>query len=273
MTPYIAADAVAKRFPSDRGAVDALAGVSLSLERGEFVSLVGPSGCGKSTLLRIVGGLIPASEGSVAIDGAPVRAPRDDVGIVFQRPVLLPWRSVLGNVLLPLDIAHEKARGSLDRAQGLLDLVGLQGFARSLPGQLSGGMQQRVAICRALIRSPQILLMDEPFGALDAITREQMGVELLRIWSEVKGTVLFITHSIPEAVFLSDRVAVMSSRPGRILEVVDVPLPRPRTLAMLGDPTLAALSTRLRTLVEAGHAGSGAGAGTRRGGEAGGDRD
>jgi len=181
-----------------------------------------------------------------------VAVPRDDVGIVFQRPFLLPWRRVMDNILLPVDVASVGRGRYQARAEQLVELVGLQGFADRFPSQLSGGMQQRVAICRALILAPTILLMDEPFGALDAITREQMGVELLRIWAEVGATVLFITHSIPEAVFLSDRVAVMSSRPGHILEIVGVDLARPRSLATLESAAFGRLSGHIRGLVEAG---------------------
>lgn len=244
---------LAKTFPVEEGEITALAAVSLAIERGEFVSLVGPSGCGKSSLLRILAGLSRATAGAAVIDGDEVHMPRDEVGIVFQRPVLLPWRRVIDNVLLPVDVARASRADYAERAASLLQLVGLAGFEKRYPAQLSGGMQQRVAICRALIRRPSILLMDEPFGALDAITREEMGVEILRIWNEVGATVLFITHSIPEAVFLSDRVAVMSQRPGRIIEMVPVALPRPRSLQLLGDPEFGRLSAHVRTLVESGH--------------------
>ena len=250
--PYIELREVEKTFPVEEGEVRALDGVSLDLARGEFVSLVGPSGCGKSTLLRILGGLSRPTGGRALVEGAEVRAPRKDVAVVFQRPVLLPWRRVIDNVLLPVDVAGEPRSAHRERATELLRLVGLEGFATRYPGQLSGGMQQRVSICRALMRHPAILLMDEPFGALDAITREEMGVELLRIWSEVGATVLFITHSISEAVFLSDRVAVMSRRPGRVLEVLGVELPRPRTLALLDTPEFGRLAARIRALIGSG---------------------
>lgn len=251
--PYIEIRNVEKTFPVEEGELRAIDSVSLDIQRGEFVSLVGPSGCGKSSLLRILAGLSQATAGAATIDGSEVRSPRDDVGIVFQRPVLLPWRRVIDNVLLPVDVARQSRRTHAERAAALLQLTGLAGFEQRYPAQLSGGMQQRVAICRALIRRPSILLMDEPFGALDAITREEMGVELLRIWREVGATVLFITHSIPEAIFLSDRVAVMSQRPGRVLEIVEVDLPRPRSLRLLGEPEFGRLSTQIRTLVESGH--------------------
>ena len=249
---YIDLRAISKSFPVEGGEVQALASVSLGIERGEFISLVGPSGCGKSTLLRILAGLSRPDSGDAVVDGQAVARPRDDVGIVFQRPVLLPWRRVMDNILLPVDVARADRAAYRQRAEELIALVGLQGFADRYPAQLSGGMQQRVAICRALILQPKTLLMDEPFGALDAITRDQMGVELLCIWSEVGATVLFITHSIPEAVFLSDRVAVMSRRPGRILEVVEIPLPRPRVLSVLGEPEFGRLTAHIREFVEAG---------------------
>ncbi|MQA81597.1 MAG: ATP-binding cassette domain-containing protein [Streptosporangiales bacterium] len=222
----------------------------MSIRAGEFLSLIGPSGCGKSTLLRIIAGLIPPSIGSVTVDGVPVEEPRDDVGIVYQAPVLLPWRTVLDNVLLPLQVARIRVRQEhVDRAKELLTVAGLDGFFDRRPSELSGGMQQRVAICRALIREPRVLLMDEPFGALDAITREQMGAELLRIWQEVGTTVVFITHSIQEAVFLSDRVAVMTARPGRLALLVDIDLPRPRDAETYELPVFAEWSAQLRQAI------------------------
>ena len=209
--------------------MQALLEVSLAIERNEFVSIVGPSGCGKSTLLRLIAGLIGVSSGRVAIDGAAVDGPRRDIGVVFQAPTLLPWANVLDNVLFPLKILHRLAPGSPDKARELLRLVGLSDFERKMPSELSGGMQQRTSICRALITDPDILLMDEPFGALDALTREEMSLELLRIWQEQPKTIFFVTHSVPEAVLLADRVCVMTARPGRIIEIIDVPLPRPRS--------------------------------------------
>jgi NitT/TauT family transport system ATP-binding protein len=223
--------------------VHALTGLHLSMRRGEFVSVVGPSGCGKSTLMRLLAGLDVQTSGSVTISGKPVRGPRPDVGVVFQQATLLPWRTVLENVLVPamlrnLDRTH--------RARELLDLVSLSGFSEKYPFELSGGMQQRVAICRALVCNPDILLMDEPFGALDAITREQLNVELARLHAEQQKTVVFITHSIPEAVFLGDRVVVMSARPGRISEVLEVDIPRPRTLETMQLPHFSAMCAKLR---------------------------
>ena len=209
--------------------MQALLEVSLAIERNEFVSIVGPSGCGKSTLLRLIAGLIGPSSGQVAIDGVAVEGPRRDIGVVFQAPTLLPWANVLDNVLFPLKILHRLAPDSPEKARDLLRLVGLSDFEQKMPSELSGGMQQRTSICRALIPDPDILLMDEPFGALDALTREEMSLELLRIWQEQPKTIFFVTHSVPEAVLLADRVCVMTARPGRITEIIDVPLPRPRS--------------------------------------------
>ncbi len=209
--------------------MQALLEVSLAIERNEFVSIVGPSGCGKSTLLRLIAGLIGPSSGKVTIDGSAIDGPRRDVGVVFQAPTLLPWANVLDNVLFPLKILHRLAPDSPAKGRELLRLVGLSDFERKMPSELSGGMQQRTSICRALITDPDILLMDEPFGALDALTREEMSLELLRIWQEQPKTIFFVTHSVPEAVLLADRVCVMTARPGRIIEIIDVPLPRPRS--------------------------------------------
>src|SRR5205823_6400128 len=205
-----------------RAKVHALAGISLDIDAGEFVTIVGQSGCGKTTFLKILAGLIPSSAGAVALRGQPVDGPSRDIGIVFQDPVLLPWRTVLHNVLLPAEVLRLDRHASRERALALLRLVALDGFEDKYPHELSGGMCQRVAIARALVHDPSLLLMDEPFGALDAMTREFMNVELLRIWRESGKTIVFITHSIPEAVFLADRVVVMSARPGRIQEIVAV---------------------------------------------------
>jgi NitT/TauT family transport system ATP-binding protein len=210
------------------------------------MAIVGPSGCGKSTLLKMIGGLLPVSQGRIALNGRDVNGPPDDVGIVFQSPVLLAWRTVLANVMLQIEMRHLPRAQYLPKAQALLRMVGLHDFERKLPWQLSGGMQQRASICRALVHDPAVLLMDEPFGALDAMTRERMNLELQRIWFETRKTVLFITHSIPEAVFLADRVLVMTERPGAIAAIYDVPLPRPRSLAVMGDPTFVALTQTIR---------------------------
>jgi NitT/TauT family transport system ATP-binding protein len=225
---------MSKSFGRGDGRTVALQGVSMDMAAGEFVSIVGPSGCGKSTLLRIVADLIEPSGGTVKVNGKTARKAREDrdYGIVFQTPVLYEWRTIARNIQLPLELMGYSAAERRDRTRQMLDLVGLDGFDTHLPWQLSGGMQQRVSIARALAFSPSLLLMDEPFGALDEITRERMNMELQRIWMETSTSVLFITHSIPEAVFLSDRVLVMSSRPGRIDHQCDIALPRPRTEAI-----------------------------------------
>jgi len=227
---------VSKTFASPvRGAgqaVEALAGIDLTIRRGEFVSLIGPSGCGKSTLLRVIGDLTSASAGSVTVNGKPARQARldRDYGMVFQAPVLFDWRTVQKNVEMPLEIIGRPKGERESRAREMLNLVELAEFGGYHPWQLSGGMQQRVAIARALALDPSILLMDEPFGALDEMTRERMNLELLGIWRRVGTTIVFVTHSIPEAVFLSTRVVVMSARPGRITKVVPIDLPRERTV-------------------------------------------
>lgn len=228
-------DRVSMTYDTGSGPVEALHEISLTVGQGEFVSLVGPSGCGKSTLLRVIAGLRPMSGGSVLVDGVPVTRPIPKVGMVFQAAVLLKWRSILDNVLLPAELAGLPKAQFHQRALDLLRLVGLEDFAEKRPSELSGGMQQRASLCRALLLDPPLLLMDEPFGALDAMTRDEMNLELLRVWGEASGggprkTILFVTHSIPEAVFLSDRIVVMSPRPGRIAKIIDVALPRPRTV-------------------------------------------
>jgi len=222
-------DQVSKHFVTeDAERVVALTDVSLNINKGEIICLVGPSGCGKSTLLRLIGGLIPVSKGRISVDGDAVDDPRDDTGIVFQSATLLPWASVLDNVLFPLKMMGGLSADSKKRATGLLEMVGLRGFERRYPRELSGGMQMRAAVCRALVRDPEILLMDEPFGALDALTREELTLELMGIWADKPKTIVFVTHSINEAILLADRVVVMSPRPGRIAEVISVLLPRPR---------------------------------------------
>jgi NitT/TauT family transport system ATP-binding protein len=218
--------------PRGRVALKAVDNVSFDIQAGEFVSIVGPSGCGKSTLMMMVSGLIPATNGEVVIESKRVSQPYANLGIVFQRDALLEWRTVLDNVLLQIDIRHLDRSEFTSRAEDLLARAGLAGFEKYYPWELSGGMRQRVAICRALVSNPSLLLMDEPFGALDAMTREQMNLDLQRIWLQDRKTVLFITHSISEAVFLSDRVIVMSPRPGRIVADITIDLPRPRKLSM-----------------------------------------
>jgi NitT/TauT family transport system ATP-binding protein len=241
---------VAKSFVSRGGEeVAALADVSLQAQRNEFVCLVGPSGCGKSTLLRLVAGLVAPTAGAVSIGGTAVTEPRADTGIVFQAPTLLPWATVLDNVLFPLDMMGKLDAAGRGRARDLLALVGLAGFEGKYPRELSGGMQQRAGICRALVHDPDILLMDEPFGALDALTREELTIEVMRIWHERPKTILFVTHSIPEAVLLADRVVVMSARPGRVAEIVEVKLPRPRDFAMEARPEFQDSTHRIRELI------------------------
>ena len=230
----------------------ALDDIDFTVADGEFVSVVGPSGCGKSTLLKILAGLMPASEGEALLNDVPINGPRKDIGVVFQSPVLFPWRNVLGNVLLPVDVQHLGRERMTKRALDLINLVGLAGFERRYPWELSGGMQQRVALVRALIHDPALLLMDEPFGALDALTRESMNVELQRIWMERRKTVLFITHSTTEAVFLADRVLVMTPRPGRIGDVLNVDIPRPRSLDVMTTEAFGVHVRRIRNALNAG---------------------
>jgi NitT/TauT family transport system ATP-binding protein len=226
---------VAVAYAATGRAIRAVTDIDLSIAAGEFVSVIGPSGCGKSTLLNVLGGLLRPSAGDVLFDGRPLTAPTRRVGFVFQDPVLLPWRTVVDNVLLPVELGRLGRERHEAQALGLLETIGLRGFERTYPWELSGGMRQRVAIARALMLDPEVLLMDEPFGALDALTRERMGFELLRVWQGSDKTVVFVTHSIPEAVFLADRVVAMSARPGRIQRIWRVELPRPRTMAMLED--------------------------------------
>jgi NitT/TauT family transport system ATP-binding protein len=228
MVPKLATSGVSKSF----GDLEVLLGIDLAVARGEFISLVGPSGCGKTTFLRIVAGLEPASSGQVTLDGRVVNAPGGDRGFVFQTDSLLPWRSVFDNAIIGREIAGQLGPAERARTMELLKLVGLEGFEHYYPRQLSGGMRQRVNLARALAIDPQILLMDEPFSSLDAQTREIMQTELMRIWEEGRKTVLFVTHQIDEAVFLSDRVLVFARRPGRVRENVSITLPRPRALAI-----------------------------------------
>ncbi len=237
--PYLEFRELSKIYAADDGPVRALDGVTIGQRKREFLSILGPSGCGKSTLLMIAAGLIPASHGQVAVQGERIVKPRTDVGIVFQNPVLLEWRTALGNIMLQAEARKLDRAVAEKRAYELLGSVGLNGFEHKYPDQLSGGMRQRVSICRALIHNPPQLLMDEPFGALDALTRDQLVLDIQRIWNEARMTVLFITHSVSEAVFLSDRVIVMTPRPGRIDRVIDIDLPRPRTLAMRETPEFA----------------------------------
>jgi NitT/TauT family transport system ATP-binding protein len=246
-------DHVGKTYRTRRGdLVHALEDIDLEVGNAEFVTLVGASGCGKSTLLKLVAGLTPPTRGSIRIRDAIVREPFPDVGFVFQQPVLLPWRSVLDNVLFSVEMLGLDPRQYRKPAEDLLELTGLAGFEAKYPRELSGGMQQRVAIARALLPDPSLLLMDEPFGALDAMTREEMSLELLRIWDERRTTILFVTHSIPEAILLADRVVIMTPRPGRIARVLDVDLPRPRTMELEFDSRFKAASDTVRGLIFAG---------------------
>ena len=241
-------DAVTRHFFSaDGGRTIALDNVSLDVGQNEFITLVGPSGCGKSTLLRILAGLIKPSAGGVEVGGQALTEPRERTGIVFQAATLLPWANVLENILFPVRVTGKPVTAALLAvAHELIKVAGLQGFETRSPRELSGGMQQRVAICRALLNDPDLLLMDEPFGALDALTREEMTLELLRIWAVRPKTVVFVTHSIPEAVLLADRVVVMSPRPGRIADVLDIALPRPRRFSMAALPAFNAATERIR---------------------------
>jgi NitT/TauT family transport system ATP-binding protein len=243
----IHAKGVRKVYPGER-ALTALDGISLDVRPGEFVSILGPSGCGKSTFLRCVAGLETISGGDLQVDDRPVAGPPDHVGMVFQRDALLEWRSIERNILLPIEFAGKPTSAYRAPMAQLLKLTGLSDFADRYPRELSGGMRQRAAICRALIDQPSLLLMDEPFGALDALTRDQMNVELQRIWIETRNTVMFVTHGIAEAVFLADRVVVFSPRPGRIADVIEVDLPRPRRLAVRESARFGAYTARIRKL-------------------------
>jgi NitT/TauT family transport system ATP-binding protein len=246
--PLIRFSDVSKVFGEKGKQVHAVDRVSFTARRGEFVSILGPSGCGKSTMMMLASGLIPASSGTVEVGGQRIAGPYTDLGIVFQQDLLMDWRRVLGNVLVQLEFRGLRVRDYEARALALLKLVGLTGFEDKYPYELSGGMRQRVAICRALVHDPELLLMDEPFGALDALTRDQMNLDLQRIWQENKKTVLFVTHSIAEAVFLGDRVLVMAPRPTRILEDITIELPRPRDLDIRETPEFAAYVHRITHL-------------------------
>jgi NitT/TauT family transport system ATP-binding protein len=245
-------DDVAVRFVTRRKTTDAVAGVTLDVAPGEFVAVLGPSGCGKSTLLKVAAGLVRPFRGSAQLLGRTVTAPQREIGFVFQRAALLEWRSTRGNILLQAEIRRMDRRDAEKRVDELMELTGLRGFENAYPHELSGGMQQRVSLCRALLHRPPVLLMDEPFGALDALTREQMNVELHRIWQETGTSVLFVTHSIPEAFYLANRVVVMTARPGKIAEIFPVDLPAERNYAQtMSSSTLADLGARARALLGA----------------------
>ncbi|WP_305786153.1 ABC transporter ATP-binding protein [Symbioplanes lichenis] len=226
----ISLSSVSRTFSGRSGTVEALRDIDLTVADGEFVAVLGRSGCGKSTLLRLIAGLLPTTGGEITVSGERITKPRRDIAMMFQKPALLPWRTVLDNVLLPVQIFGWKKAEHRARADELLALTGLTGFEKRLPHELSGGMQQRVALCRSLIANPRVMLMDEPFSALDALTREELSGELQRVHMELGTTIVFVTHSIDEAVLLADRVVVLSPRPGRIRQVLDIDIPRPRTL-------------------------------------------
>ncbi len=245
-SPYVSLDRVGKTYLSSRGPVAALENISLDIRPREFVSVVGPSGCGKSTLLKLVGGLENISSGRVVVDGKALDGPPDRLGMVFQRDVLLDWRTILDNVLLSIEFTRKPRAEERERAMALLARFGLGGFEHRFPWELSGGMRQRASICRALLADPELLLMDEPFGALDAMTRDDLNVELAQIWQDTRKTLLFITHSIVEAVFLSDRVVMMSKAPGVIVDTIVIDLPRPRRLAVRDSAEFAAYVHRIR---------------------------
>lgn len=248
--PLVAADDLAVVFQGSQGSITAIESLSLQVQPGEFVSVVGPSGCGKSTLIRVFSGLLAPTRGQAYLKGELITQPRGEVGIVFQQANLLPWKTVLDNVLVPSRALRRDIGPAREKAIDLLRLVGLEKFQNNYPSELSGGMQQRVGIARGLAHDPDLLLMDEPFSALDTMTRDHMSIELQRIWMATSKTALFITHSIPEAVFLSDRIVVMSARPGRIVKDMPIDLPRPRTVETLGTPQFAAYTAELRALFE-----------------------
>ncbi|GAB3458711.1 ABC transporter ATP-binding protein [Actinophytocola sediminis] len=255
MTPTLTGTAVdvaglTVRFRSKRSATTALDDVTMQVEAGEFISIVGPSGCGKSTLLKVIAGLVAPTTGTVRLLDEPVAGPRQNIGFAFQRAALLEWRGVRKNILLQAEMRGMDKAHAAARAAELIELTGLSGFEEALPHELSGGMQQRVALCRALLHEPPVLLMDEPFGALDALTREQLNAELNRIWRETGTTILLVTHSIAEAVFLGTQVVVMSQRPGRLLRTLNVDLPRDRDYAqVMTDPVFGTLTREIREML------------------------
>jgi NitT/TauT family transport system ATP-binding protein len=242
-----------KVYDSSNGPVEAVAGVSFSVRRGEFVAILGPSGCGKSTLLMMCGGLEAITRGSISVDGSVMTGPRTSIGVMFQESTLLPWKTVLDNVMFPIELLNRPRKEHMARARDLLNLVGLSGFENHKPHQLSGGMRQRAAICRALVYDPDILLMDEPFSALDAITRDEMNDALLDIWTRYTKTALFVTHSIREAVYLADRVLVMNRRPATVVADIAIPLGRPRDPSIVETKLFNELCGELRGMIEHSH--------------------
>ena len=251
--PYVTLHDVGKTYVADGVTVDAVERVTVEIRSGEFVSILGPSGCGKSTLLMMVGGLETPTLGSIEVGGRKMTGPRPEIGVMFQDATLLPWKTALDNVLFPFAITGQSALDHRDDARELLSRVGLDGFETKRPSHLSGGMRQRVALCRALITRPELLLMDEPFSALDAITRDEMNVVLTNLWQQFQKTVVFVTHSIREAVFLSDRVLVMSQRPGRLLTDLPIDIPRPRHPAVGETPRFNEICGQLRQMISIAH--------------------
>lgn len=247
--PLVRAEGVTKEYRGADTDTVALCGMDLDVMDGEFLSLLGPSGCGKSTALNIMGGLLAPTSGSVTFDGKPLSEPSRDIGMMFQQAVMFPWRTTIDNVLLPIEVFGQSKKKYRDKAEELLSMVGISEFAKSYPWQLSGGMQQRAALCRVLIHSPKLLLLDEPFGALDEFTRESMNAELLRLQAYTKATAILVTHNINEAVFMSDRIAVMSARPGRLVGIIDVPFERPRNPELTLNPEFAALALEVRNML------------------------
>jgi NitT/TauT family transport system ATP-binding protein len=244
--PHVSMRHVTKTY----GNAVALNDINLDIQPGQFIGVLGPSGCGKSTLLKCVAGLTPIAGGAIEVHGKPVIEPPEDMAIVFQRDILLDWRRVIDNILLPIEFRREPKAKWIPRARELLEVMGLRGLDARYPWQLSGGQRQRVAICRALIQSPSLLLMDEPFGALDALTRDELNLELQRVWMQTHKSVLFITHGISEAIFLSDKVVVMAASPGRVVETVEIDLPRPRTLDMRETPEFGRYAKHIRQLFQ-----------------------
>lgn len=250
LQPILQVSHLSTVFPDGNSGLHALDDISFAVNAEQFVCVLGPSGCGKTTLLRVLAGLLPPTQGEVIFGNHSLKAPRHGVGMVFQKANLMPWRTVLENILLPLEIQHIPHQEAMAKAQALIELVGLTGFEASLPRDLSGGMAQRVAIARALIHEPDVLLLDEPFGSLDALTRERMGSELTRIWQVRRKTVIMVTHSISEALFLADRVLVLSSRPGRLRLDLAVRLPRPRIDDIRYSPAFSELARHIRSAIE-----------------------
>lgn len=248
--PLVKAEGITKRFGSGDKEMVALSGLNLEVQEGEFLSLLGPSGCGKSTALNIMGGLLTATEGTITFGGEPLTEPSRKIGMMFQQAVMFPWRTTLQNVLLPVEIFGENKKQFIPKAQELLEMVGIREFQDSYPWQLSGGMQQRAALCRVLLHDPKLLLLDEPFGALDEFTRESMNQELLRLQAYSKSTAVLVTHNITEAVFMSDRVAVMSARPGRLIGILEIPFDRPRTPDLQTTTDFIKLVAEARRMLE-----------------------